>query len=66
MATNRIIQSINLATIEKSAQKFVLELATETQNWKRVASVVDQNKYKEIVQKSDTALPAGTKRAIVR
>ena len=33
MASNRIVDKMVLATIQKASQRFVLEAATETQNF---------------------------------
>ena len=66
MATNRIMRSVNLGTISKAGQQIILEAALETQNWTRPESVLDKDKLMKLVQDTNTALPAGTKTAVVR
>lgn len=55
MASNRIVDKVVLATIQKASQRFVLEVATETQTFKRSESTVNAAKPRivDIVETSD-------------
>ena len=68
MTSNRIVDKVVLATIQKASQRFVLEAATETQTFKRTEESVNAAKSRiiGIVQNSDDALPANTAKAVVR
>ena len=68
MASNRIVDKVVLATIQKASQRFVLEAATETQTFKRSEAQVNAAKPRiiGIVQNSDKALPKNTAKAVVR
>ena len=68
MASNRIIEKVVLATIQKASQHFVLEAAIETQTFKRTEEHINAAKSRliEIVQNSDKVLPANTAKAVVR
>lgn len=60
MASNRIIDKVVLATIQKASQRFVLEASTETQTFKRTEEHVNV----DIVQGGDKNLPANTAKAV--
>ncbi|KAL9126214.1 MAG: hypothetical protein Q9217_004706 [Psora testacea] len=68
MASNRIVDKVVLATIQKASQRFVLEAATETQTFKRSEAQVNAAKPRiiGIVQNSDKLLPTNTAKAVVR
>lgn len=68
MASNRIVDKVVLATIQKASQRFVLEAATETQTFKRTEAQVNAAKSRliGIVQNSDKVLPTNTVKAVVR
>ena len=68
MASNRIIDKVVLATIQKASQRFVLEAATETETFQRTEKHVNVVKVRiiGIVQGSDKILPANTAKAVVR
>ena len=68
MASNRILDKVVPATIQKASQRFVLEAATETQTFKRTEEHVNAAKARiiGIVQDSDNMLPANTAKAVVR
>ena len=68
MASNRILDKVVLATIQKASQRFVLEAATETQTFQRTEEHVNAAKARiiGIVQGSDKMLPANTAKAVVR
>ena len=68
MASNRVIDKVVLATIQKASQRFVLEAATEAQTFKRTEEHVNAAKARliDMVQGSDKILPANTAKAVVR
>ena len=68
MASNRIVDKVVLATIQKASQRFVLEAATETQTFKRSEAQINAAKPRiiGIVQNSGKVLPTNTAKAVVR
>ena len=68
MASNRLVDRVVLATIQKASQGFVLKAATETQTFKRSEAQVDAAKPRiiGIVQNSDKLLPTNTAKVVVR
>lgn len=62
MATNRIVKSEIISTITKGGKTIALGVATETQEWKRLAEIARalEPAFKNAVVSESVTLPAGT------